>query len=304
MKFGIYVHSKRPKISLNEILKVVQSAGITYSNRNPDMAIVVGGDGTFGYYGKNLRIPMLFVGVNDKDIIGSKARLAEVLFEDLPKALDDINNGNYTLDKRRMFSVSIKHKNNDNQNGIEGAIDILTDIYIERGIFSRCIRYALSVTIREANSEYHTMKKFAEYAIGNGIIISTSFGARGYYSYLDRITAGKRNNNNKSNNNSIQTFPDNRLGICHIIPTFLVRRLSLAKRKENKKKRTLVPSSYIRYTIPYQSIIKIRLTRNADVRLYGTTEHSRGLAITSNDEIMISPSRRTAKIIRLDYGRT
>ena len=195
---------------------------------------------------------MLLVGVNDKDIIGSKARLAEVLFEDLPKALDDINNGNYTLDKRRMFSVSIKHENNDNQNGIEGAIDILTDIYIERGIFSRCIRYALSVSIREANSEYQTLKKFAEYAIGNGIIISTSFGARGYYSYLDRITAGIRNNNNKSNNNksnnnksnnnksnnnSIQTFPDNRLGICHIIPTFLVRKLSLGKRKENKKKR-------------------------------------------------------------------
>lgn len=268
------------------------------------MAIVVGGDGTFGYYGKKLQIPMLFVGVNDKDIIGSKGRLAEVLFEDLPKAIDDINNGNYRLDKRRMFSVSIKHKNNDNQNSIEGATVILTDIYIERGIFSRCIRYALSVTIREANSEYRTLKKFAEYAIGNGVIISTSFGARGYYSYLDRITAGKRNNNNKSNNNSIQTFPDNRLGICHIIPTFLVRKLSLGKRKENKKKSTLLSSSYIRYTIPYQSIIKISLTRNADVRLYGTTEHSRGLAITSNDEIMISPSRRTAKIIRLDYGRT
>ena len=304
MKFGIYVHSKRPKISLNEILKVLQSAGVAYSNRNPDMAIVVGGDGTFGYYGKKLQIPMLFVGVNDKDIIGSKARLAEVLFEDLPKALDDINNGNYRLDKRRMFSVSIKHKNNDNKSSIEGTTDILTDIYIERGIFSRCIRYALSVTIRDANSEYHTLKKFAEYAIGNGVIISTSFGARGYYSYLDRITVEKRNNNNKSNNNSIQTFPDNRLGICHIIPTFLVRKLSLGKRKENKKKSTLLPSNYIRYTIPYQSIINIRLTRNADVRLYGTTEHSRGLAITSNDEIIISPSRRTAKIIRLDYGRT
>lgn len=303
MKFGIYVHSKRPKISLNEILKVLQSAGLAYSNRNPDMAIVVGGDGTFGYYGKKLQIPMLFVGVNDKDIIGSKARLAEVLFEDLPKAIGDINNGNYRLDKRRMFSVSIKHKNNDNKNSIEGATDILTDIYIERGIFSRCIRYALSVTIRDANSEYHTLKKFAEYAIGNGVIISTSFGARGYYSYLDRIPVEKRNNNNKSNN-SIQTFPDNRLGICHILPTFLVRKLSLGKRKENKKKSTLLPSNYIRYTIPYQSIINIRLTRNADVRLYGTTEHSRGLAITSNDEIMISPSRRTAKIIRLDYGRT
>jgi hypothetical protein len=30
------------------------------------MAIVVGGDGTFGYYGKKLHIPMLFVGVIKK----------------------------------------------------------------------------------------------------------------------------------------------------------------------------------------------------------------------------------------------
>ena len=193
-----------------------------------------------------------------------------------------------------MFSVCIKHKNNDNHNGIERATDILTDIYIERGIFSRCIRYALSVSIRKANSGYHTLTKFVEYAIGNGVIISTSFGAYGYYSYLDRITAKKWNDNNKSNNST--QFSDNELGICHIIPTFLVRKLNLG----NKKKRTMVRRSYIRYTVPYQSIIKISLTRNADVRLYGTTENSRGIAITSNDEILISPSRRTAKIIRLD----
>lgn len=246
---------------------------------------------------------MLFVGVNDKDIIGSKARLAEVLFEDLPKAIDDINNGNYRLDKRRMFSVSIKNKNNADQNVIKSTTDILTDIYIERGIFSRCIRYGLSVAKWGANSESHTLKKFAEYAIGNGVIISTSFGARGYYSYLDRIAVGKCNNNNKSNNR-IQTFPDNRLGICHIIPTFLVRTLSLGKQKDDKEKTMPARSSYIRYTIPFQSEIKINLTRNADVRLYGTTEHSRGLAVTSKNEIKISPSRRIAKIIRLDYGRT
>jgi hypothetical protein len=83
LKFGIYVHSKRPKISLNEILKVVESAGLSYSSRDPDMAIVVGGDGTFGYYGKKLQIPLLFVGINDNDVLGSKARLAELLFEDL-----------------------------------------------------------------------------------------------------------------------------------------------------------------------------------------------------------------------------
>ena len=121
-----------------------------------------------------------------------------------------------------MFVSNIK--NNDNQNGVERATDILTDVYIERGIFSRCIRYALSVTIRKENSGYHTLKKFVEYAIGNGVIVSTSFGAHGYYSYLDRITVGK-SNNNKSNDRA--QFSDNKLGICHIIPTFLVRKLSL-----------------------------------------------------------------------------
>lgn len=258
------------------------------------MAIVVGGDGTFGYYGKKLQIPLLFVGVNDNDVLGSKARLAELLFEDLHKALSEIKKGNYRLEKRTMFCVCIKHKNNDSQNGIEQATDILTDVYIERGIFSRCIRYALSVTIRKANSEYRTLKKFAEYAIGNGVIVSTSFGAYGYYSYLDRI--GKRNKN-KSNNGA--QFSDNKLGICHIIPTFLVRKLNLGYKTE-----TLVRGSYIRYTVPNQSIIKISLTRNADVRLYGTTENSRGIAITSDDEILIRPSGRTAKIIRLDYDRS
>jgi len=78
LKFGIFVHSKRPKISPNEILKVIESTGVSYSNKDPDVAIVVGGDGSFGYYGKKLHIPMLFVGVNDNDVLGSKARLAEL----------------------------------------------------------------------------------------------------------------------------------------------------------------------------------------------------------------------------------
>jgi hypothetical protein len=284
LKFGIYVHSKRPKISPNEILKVVESAGVSYSNRDPDMAIVVGGDGTFGYYGKKLHIPMLFVGVNDKDVLGSKARLAELLFDDLHKALSEIKKGNYRLENRTMFCVCIKEKNNDNkkEGRIERTTDILTDVYIERGIFSRCIRYALSVTMRKANPGYHTLKKFEEYAIGNGVIVSTSFGAYGYYSYLDIITVGKCNND-KSNNGA--KFSDNKLGICHIIPTFLVRKLNLGY-----KKKTLVRSSDIRYTVPNQSIIKISLIRNADVRLYGTTENSRGIAISSDDEILIRPS--------------
>ena len=51
-------------------------ANIPYSEKDPDIGIVIGKDGTFGYYGRILRIPMLFVGINDPNILGNKAKLA------------------------------------------------------------------------------------------------------------------------------------------------------------------------------------------------------------------------------------
>ena len=51
-------------------------ANIPYSEKDPDIGIVIGKDGTFGYYGRILRIPMLFVGINDPNILGNKAKPA------------------------------------------------------------------------------------------------------------------------------------------------------------------------------------------------------------------------------------
>jgi NAD kinase len=178
LKFGIFVHPKGPKKPIKKILKVVRSAGISsYSGIHPDIAIVVGGDGTFSYYGRTLSIPMLFVGVNEKDILGSKARLAHIFFDDLAKSLVAIKEGRYIIDERRMFSLNY---------GTNGSKDILTDVYLERGIFSGCIRYAVSVYAID-KFKCSTNEKFTDYAIGNGVIISTSFGSGGYYSYPDRI---------------------------------------------------------------------------------------------------------------------
>jgi len=309
LKFGIFVHPKRPKVPVNEIVRVIQSNRVSYSNKDPEIAVVVGGDGTFGYYGRTLRIPMLFVGSNEKDVLGSKAKLAEVSFNDLSTAIADIKHGNYTLQKRRMFSVFLKNKNNHGVTS-KAAVDVLTDIYIERGIFAGCIRYYLSVAINKRKiPNYRPLRKFREYGIGNGVIICTSFGTLGYYSYPDRIRmySCNTNNNNDSHNNtnheSIRAFDDDRIGICHIIPSFLVRKLDVDEQEEDKKKCRLLQSSYIRYTIPYESKIKINLLRSAHARLYGTTRNSRGLVIKDNNEIMIKPSRRTAKIIRLGFSR-
>jgi uncharacterized protein (DUF2236 family) len=42
LKFGIFTNPIRPKISQHKILKSIQSAGVSYSARDPDIAIVVG----------------------------------------------------------------------------------------------------------------------------------------------------------------------------------------------------------------------------------------------------------------------
>jgi hypothetical protein len=272
---------------VKEILKVVvRTAGISsYSEKHPDIAIVVGGDGTFSYYGRTLSIPMLFVGVNDQDILGSKARLAHIFFNDLAKSLVAIKEGRYFIDERRMFSLNY---------GTNRSKDILTDVYLERGIFSGCIRYAVSVYAID-KFKCSTKEKFTDYAIGNGVIISTSLGSGGYYSYPDRIKLWNKINNNKTN---INKFGDNKIGICHILPTFLFRQAE-KERNNNKQHHYQQIISHIQYTMPFQSVIKIYLLRDANVRIYGTTVDSRGDAIGLNDEITIRPSTRTAKIIQL-----
>ena len=56
-------------------------------------------------------------------------------------------------------------------------------------------------------------------------------------------------------------FSDNRIGICHIIPTFLLRE----KMKEGVKKNNIrMISEQIQYTVPIESTIKINLIRNAN----------------------------------------
>jgi NAD kinase len=281
---GIFVHSKRPKVSVKEIIKVFDSVNLSYSEKDPDIAVVVGGDGTFGYYGRTLRIPMLFVGVNDPDILGSKAKLAAVTFDELSKALMCIKLGRYFVDKRRMFSLTC---------GTKKLVDILTDVYLERGTYSHGIRYALSV-ISKNKLKQSSRQTFREYAIGNGVIISTSFGSGGYYSYPQRIKLDRYNDNDTS----IQKrFSDSKIGICHIIPTFLLRLGNEAEGKKNNNNRRV--SDQIQYTVPSESTIKINLIRDADVRLYGISDDSKGTAIGIKTEISISRSNRIAKIIQL-----
>jgi len=81
------------------------------------------------------------------------------------------------------------------------------------------------------------------------------------------------------------------IGICHILPNFGVRK------KINLKKETVMRK--IHYTVPFKSLIKINVIRNANVRLYGTTNDSKGITVETNTSIIVRPSKKIAKMITL-----
>ena len=234
-----------------------------YSSSNPDIGVVVGGDGTFGYYGRILDLPLLFVGVREYGMLGSRARLAEVMLDELENALQLIEIGKYLVAERSMLRVGFRQKYKD----------VLTDIYLERGSFSGCMRYTTSIYCKGS-------LKLKEYAIGNGVIVSTAFGSGGYYSYLNRLR--RVNSDNK------EQFPENRLGICHLIPMYLLREQYGKCRLRNK----------LSFTVPFDSMVQISLARESDTRLYGITAHSRGIPLRYNDSVTITGSDKKAKIIK------
>ena len=276
MKFKIFVHPLRPKVQIEKIQKILQSLDFQVSETAPDIALVIGGDGTFSYYGRKLSIPMLFIGVPTDEILGSKSRLAEISLQHLTKALRRLVKEKYVVTKRRMLEIKY---------GTSPSISVLTDIYLERGLFAGCIRYSVTVTKKNINMEDNKpeIPIFTDYIIGNGVIISTSFGSSGYYSYIDRILNPQKK--------LIELFDDSKLGICHILPTFA------ARRSGHKVKYQQINS--IRYTVPVNCNIDITTMREANIRLYGTSIHSEGIKIKWNNLINVTSSTKTAKIIHL-----
>ncbi len=266
MRVGIFVNPKRPKVSQEKITELVRSAGLAVS-RDPEVAIVVGGDGTFGYYGRKMSIPMLFVSVEEQDVLGSKARLAEITYAELGSALKKIAKGDFAVEERNMLCVEHDGK----------TTDVLTDVYVERSVFAGCIRYTVFVEGPEI--------RFTEYAIGNGVIISTSFGSGGYYSYPERMSLGEWTKKNPSG------FEGDRIGICHIIPTYL-------SRKQNSQ----TVAGQLRYTVPFTSRIVVSLSREANGRLYGITSHYTGVRI-KKEGIVVMGSHKKARIIRISHSK-
>ncbi len=123
-----------------------------------DLAVILGGDGTFLRAAKVLRscgIPVM--GIN----LGNLGFLTAAEYQDADKAVTKLLNGEYTIERRALLQTSFEGKISETL--------ALNDVVIARTGFSRLIRLRLSVNGQEVENYQ-----------GDGVIIATPTGSTGY----------------------------------------------------------------------------------------------------------------------------
>ncbi|MEM3517612.1 MAG: hypothetical protein QXD42_00580 [Nitrososphaerales archaeon] len=264
IRVAILLDPITPKVSLEDAIKIIKNAGFIHDQKRPDFGIVIGGDGIFSYYGRVRKIPLLFVGMGKSKSIESKAHLAEAYFNELETALKRIKDRKYKIFEHNRLAVFLNGKKLG---------EVFTDVYLERGLNSNCLRYKLEVKGKDFS--------FTDFAISNGVVITTSAGSTGYFSSLDRIKSGQ-----SLDINSYTLIKEDQVGIYHILPTYTIR--------EGTNEHPL------RYTVPYGSEIRIKLVRKGDARLYGITRSQKGIKIREEDIVEVKASKNKTKLIKLN----
>lgn len=260
MKAKLLLGGGTPKVPPAELRNLVARSGFETGASGADFGIVVGGDGRFSRFGRTEDIPLLFVGVRSSSINGSKAHLARTTYDELPDALAKIRSGRYRTEEHRRLGVL--------KNG-KSIGEVFTDVYLQRGSDSTCIRYR--VKVRGPGLD------LVDAAIGDGVVVTTQAGASGYYSYPDRIKG------ESMDPGAFVGIGNDEVGVCHVTPTFTER--------EGTGEHPL------RYRVPWGCRIDLSLNRSADARVYGTADAREGVRVTLRDVISIVPGKKVTKVI-------
>jgi len=263
MRAKIFLDPVRPKVDYGQVSKILESAGVTVSLRNPDVGVVIGGDGVFSEFGRNEPMPLLFVGVRSKRATGSKAFLASIYFDELSATMREMQSGRYRIAEYRRLEVT----KNDTPLG-----DVFTDLYMQRGADSNAIRYHIRVKGAGAN--------LADSAIGDGVVVCTRAGSTGYFSYPDKLRNGEF-----VKTEGCTLIGEDKIGICHILPTFTLRKGS--------------DQHPLRYLVPWGCTIELGIDRPVDARLFGLGWKRGGVKVTTGDRLVVRPSPRTTRVVKL-----
>lgn len=262
MKVKMLLDGEKPKVSPQELKRVIAEAGAEVTTRRAEFGVAVGGDGLFSKVGRSETIPLLFVGVRSSKSTGSKAYMAQVYFDELSGALKQIMEGRHRIKEHPRLEVF--------KNG-RSLGEVFTDVYLQRGDESNSLRYRLRVTTSGEVIE--------EAAIGDGVVITTSAGSTGYYSYPDRMKEEALEMGAHSR------ISDDRVGVCHIIPTYV--------------ERTGTTQRLLRYSVPWGSKIEVWTTRPAHARLFGGEAGRSGTKITTKDRVSVVEGKRSTRLVLL-----
>jgi len=261
MRAKIFLDDEMPKVPRGSVEKVVRGAGMKVVSRNQDFGLVVGGDGVFSRFGRTESVPLLFVGVRSRSAIGSKAYLASTFFDELPKALAAISHGRYRIKKHKRLEVLKEGRSLGTA---------FTDVYLQRGAESNCIRYKVKVS---------GVKNFEEAAIGDGVVVTTAAGSTGYYSYIEKMRGDTLDPTGH------RMLQEDQIGVCHIVPTYSVR--------------FETGGHPLRYALPWGCEVEISITRPADARLYGVGEGRGGVRVSMGEKVSVIPSQLSTQVITL-----
>src|SRR6185503_15165703 len=128
--------------------------------RNADLLITFGGDGTLLSIARHAPEHVPVIGVN----MGTLGFLTEIRVAEFPHVLDRVLEGDYNVEPRVTFNVSVTGEGRDNVN-----FRVLNDAAINKSALARIIEMRVSVA-----------GLFVSTFRGDGLIISTPTGSTAY----------------------------------------------------------------------------------------------------------------------------
>ena len=138
-----------------------ESAPKSELGRHCDLLITFGGDGTLLSVARHAPEHVPIVGVN----MGTLGFLTEIRVEEFPAVLDRVLEGNYYVEPRVTFSVSVSGPNRDASKRYR----VLNDVAINKSAVARIIEMKVSVA-----------GLFVSTFRGDGLIVSTPTGSTAY----------------------------------------------------------------------------------------------------------------------------
>lgn len=159
--YKIFVNSNEKSLEIaREIKKKLQSKNFIEVAENYEIAIALGGDGSFLRMVKdtNFNDKCIYVGINT----GTLGFAQEINIDEINKFINDLETGTYKIEKIGIEEVEIK-----TPDSISKQLS-LNEIVIR------------DLNLNTINLEINVEGNLLEHYVGDGILISTSFGSTAY----------------------------------------------------------------------------------------------------------------------------